>query len=138
MPLGTTVRTNWTAAGPDMDRYWRRVSEGEAVAHAIMRRLVVDRENAPLFWAPSVGFDVRSLLNESINTRSRAQLIAIETYVRAECVDDDRVDDASVVATLDRAGRALTLAIDLTLSDGTSFSFVMRATELTLEVLRNR
>lgn len=132
-PLGTGVQTDWTTRGPDMDRRWRQVSGPEAVAEAVIRRLITDRGS--LLWAPEVGFDVRLLVNESVNTASRAPLIALETYVRAECLADDRVADADVTTTVDRNARTLSIAVSLVLSDDTAFRFVVRASELTAEIL---
>jgi hypothetical protein len=133
---GSTVRTIWGSSGGDLDRYWRRVSGGEAVMHAILRRLITER--GTLSWAPSVGFDVRGLLNEAISSSSNAPLLAIQNYVRAECIADERVEDATVTASVNRSTAALTLSVDLQLSDNATFSFVVAVSALTLSVLSVR
>lgn len=131
MSYGTQVGTLWTASGPDLDPYGRRVTGRTAVMHAIARRLHTPLGS--LSWDPQAGFDLKAQLNATITD---ARLSHIENSVRAQCLLDERVDDASVAASFDVSLSKLTVEIELLLADeSTPFVFVVAVTSLTTELL---
>jgi phage baseplate assembly protein W len=99
------------------------------LAEAIARRLMTPRGG--LFYDPSYGLDVRQYLNEANTVAVRFELASL---VEAECEKDPRVLAATVeVETLDT--RSVRLRAALTTAEG-PFPLVIRADELTVEVLR--
>ncbi len=123
--LGTGVRSIWGIGGAAMDPYWRRVTGGDAVAHAVARRLITPRGH--LLWAPEIGYDVRALLNLDY---TESDLRIAEGYIVAECLADERVSRARVDFATDAARRSGTITVTLTTSDAESFALVFAASEM--------
>lgn len=132
-PLGTGIRTIFGPNGPDMDPFGQRVSGKVLVAQAITKRLITKRGS--LSWAPNVGYDVRALLNDSFSIATDAQLRAIAGYIRTEALADDRVSNAKVDLTFNASTRVMTINLFLTLSNETTFRFVVSANALTVDLL---
>lgn len=130
---GTGVRSTWGAA-PDLDPYFGRVTGGSVVLHALARRLVTPIGSLP--WAPEVGFDVRALQNAKIDTSSRAQLQRIESAVRGQCLDDDRVADVDVDVTFSPSTSTLRISVTVQLADGSRpFTFVLLVSDAGTQLL---
>ncbi len=129
--LGTDCASTFGGAGGalDVDRYFRRITGNEAVAHAVARRLVTARGS--MSWAPDVGFDVRSYLNESLD---RSTLLFLSGAIRAEAEGDERVRSADVRLDFDQPTGALTISLSIVTGDG-PFTLVLRASALSVSLL---
>lgn len=131
MSYGTQVGTLWTASGPDMDPYGRRVTGPTAVMHSVARMLHTPR--GALSWDRRIGFDVRAQLNSSMTA---GRLVHIQSQCRAQCLLDERVENASVTASFNESTSTLTLEIEIDLADEDElFSFVLAVSEVTTALL---
>jgi phage baseplate assembly protein W len=103
------------------------VVKGRAgLLQALARRLTTP--TGSLWYAPTYGFDVRRLLNAPIVNAASAN-----ARIRAECLKDDRVDEANVRVV--RVGRSLHVGIQVTHGAG-PFDFVLDVNAVNVSVLR--
>lgn len=118
-------------AGPDgfdLDPFGMTIEGVPCLAQNIAHRLVTPRGS--LLDSARWGYDVRQHLNDSLDD---AGLSEIERAVTEECRADERVDDASVVATFD--GERLALVILVRPIVGRSFTMVLAVSSVTVELL---
>lgn len=80
------------------------------------------------------GYDVRELLNGSFSPAEEARASA---QISAQCLADERVADVEVEFVLDASLSTLTISLDITLTDGGTFTLVLGVSSLTVEILRN-
>lgn len=105
----------------DVDLFLSYVEGPRATAEAVMRGLL----HAPgkLWWAPALGFDVRSLLHQS-PTAER-----VERAVQTQVESDERVEAADVAAAI--FGDELRITVGLTLTqDPTKVQFTLTVNQL--------
>lgn len=106
-----------------------RISGIDNLVKKIIRRLRAS--TGCLDWDPSYGLDVRQYLNSQITT---AKLQEIKQSVKAQCELDERVLQANVNVT-NSQNLELFIEIKIITQQGPTFSFVLKASQLTLELL---
>ena len=127
---GTDLASTFGAGGVvDCDPYFRRITGNEAIAHAVIRRLVTPRGS--LSWDPHCGFDVRAYLNAPIN---RQILGFLQGAIKAEALADERVATADVSVSFNDLTSKLTVTLTLTAGDG-PFTLVLAVSALTVSIL---
>jgi hypothetical protein len=94
--LGTDIAT---PGGLDLDPTFGTASGFRCLGEALARRIVTQRGS--LFDDPSYGTDIRARLNDNL---SPAQVYALGASVRNEWLQDARVEDCSVAASLTPSG----------------------------------
>lgn len=125
---GTDISTITAAGAIDIDPYFKVVSGSTAVLHAIVKRLVTPQGG--LIDDEDYGYDLRALVHGST---SRAELNSAIGEIEAQCLQDERVSDATV--TLLVASGVLTCKVQVTLVDGQTFRLVLAVSAVSVEVL---
>lgn len=125
---GTDVSTVTSAGVLDLDPYFTLVSGQTAMAHAIARRLSTPLGG--LIDDPDYGFDLTALVNVPTDERT---LFEARSECEAQCLLDERVNDATV--TMDAEDGAPTVSVALELSDGVTFTLVLAVSAVTVEIL---
>ena len=95
---------------------------------------IVRRLQSPtgcLYWDPAYGLDVRQYLNSKVDS---AKLQEIKQSVKAQCELDERVQLAEVTVS-NSANNNLFITIQITTQPGPTFTLILSATNLTLELL---
>lgn len=96
------------------------------LGNALIRRLITPRGG--LWYDPDYGFDVRSYLNVALTRSKMGELIQ---GIEAECRKDDRVRDASAVATaVGFPDVDLRIVLQVTTAAGPTFPLVLSVAEL--------
>ena len=117
----------------DQVRYGILVSGAKLVAESFFRFLRTPKGS--LLDDPEWGDAIADRLGSDF---SQADADALPGQLEAELGRDDRVDDVQVsvvFSTIGAATRKLTITIDATFSDGSSFSMVLAYQDLTLSLL---
>ena len=127
--LGTDCASTFGPIGIRMDRYFRRITGPLAVAHAVARRLTTPRGSLP--WAPNVGDDLRTWMNEAMD---RSALLGMANAARAEAESDERVESADVVVAFTASTSTATVTIDGQTGEG-PFQLVLAVTAVSISVL---
>lgn len=106
-----------------------RISGIQNLIKKIQQRLITP--NGALYWDPAYGLDVRQFLNAAFTS---AKIQEIQASVKRQCELDERVLLAEVKVD---ALNALTMniTIQITTSSGPSFTFVLKVSQLTIELL---
>ncbi len=105
------------------------VSGRRLLAEAIVRRITTPRGR--LINDPNYGFDVTGYINDDIRP---SDIAALQSGVSAECLKDERVNAATVSASLSAQG-TLTMTISLDDGDG-PFSLTVAVSAITVDILR--
>lgn len=113
---GTLDETLTVHCVTDFELHMPKVSGRTALAQAIARRLQTPRGRVP--WWPNYGTDIRNML------LSKTPPNVIVSSVVRECLKDERVAQADVVAVESTDGRTLKLDLTITDADG-PFDFTM-------------
>ena len=111
----------------------RTVTGERLLAEAAYRRLITPR--GKLRYAPNYGLCLSDLLNADVTNDF---LAGIPALVRAELLKDERLQEVNVTYSVDRTAApsiAITLDIEGIAKDGGEFSLVLKATEVTVELL---
>ncbi len=126
MPLFGSDFAGWE----DLDQRLT-VLEGEsdeltAVAQSLARRLSTPRGG--LFYDPNYGYDLRSLVGDTMEPSNAA--MAIE----AECRKDERVKKVKAEITV--VGDSWTIAITGTAKNGEAFALTLGVSQVTITLLK--
>jgi hypothetical protein len=108
---------------------WQVVGGDAIMAEQLLRRITTDRGS--LDFSPNDGMDVRDSVRADMTSDDVFQA---KQSVENELLKDERVDDATVVATYDPQQQALQLDLTITKATG-SFSLVVSVTALTVDLL---
>lgn len=125
---GTDISTITASGAVDLDEYFRVVSGADAVLHALVKRLVTPYGG--LLDEEDYGFDLRGLVNGSSSQR---ELNAAVAQIEAQCLQDERVSDATVELSV--SGGICSVKILCTLTDDQTFRLVLGVSSVTIEVL---
>ena len=125
---GTDISTITAAGAIDIDPYFKVVSGSTAVLHAIVKRLVTPEGG--LIDDADYGYDLRALVNAST---SRSELSSAVAMIEAQCLQDERVSDATVGLSV--VDGVLTCKVQCTLVDGGSFRLVLGISAVSVDVL---
>lgn len=106
-----------------------RISGIQNLIKKIQQRLITP--NGVLYWDPAYGLDVRQYLNASFTT---AKIQEIQAAVKRQCELDERVLLAEVKVEALNA-LSINITIQITTSSGPSFTFVLKVSQLTIELL---
>lgn len=106
-----------------------RISGIQNLIKKIQQRLITP--NGVLYWDPAYGLDVRQYLNASFST---AKIQEIQAAVKRQCELDERVLLAEVKVEALNA-LSINITIQITTSSGPSFTFVLKVSQLTIELL---
>lgn len=113
----------------DIDAFWSfETNELKAFQQAIARRLICPP--GALFYAPTYGFDVRSLIADTVDTDAAARSID------AEVRKDERVASSLTTVTFVSNG-VLTISITVTPANPalSPFSLTLSVTSVTVQLL---
>jgi hypothetical protein len=93
---GTDLRTYLDlGTGPDLDPYMLIVADPRVVMpEQLARRLTMPP--GTLWYAPTVGYDLRALVNAALAT---GDLTQIQTAISTQCLGDERVKSVNVLLT---------------------------------------
>ncbi len=115
----------------DFSDEFREVSGQRLIAEAIARRLITPRGME--LEDENYGTDLRGYIGLEVTARNAARLVS---DARAECVKDERVEDAIVkVTSFSIATRTLQLAIDITTIVGETFRLTVTIDTVTATLL---
>ncbi len=128
MDYGTDISTITSSGAVDLDEYFRVVSGADAVLHAVVKRLVTPYGG--LLDEEDYGFDLLGLVNGSTSQR---ELTAAVAQIEAQCLQDERVSDATV--DLSVAAGAVTVKVQCELVEGETFSLVLGVSSVSIEIL---
>ncbi|MBV8929444.1 MAG: hypothetical protein JO152_10010 [Mycobacteriaceae bacterium] len=117
------------SALPDLDPYFGLQHGRRVLVEAIARRLSTPAGG--LFYDAGYGLDLRDYLNEALTP---TELAVLRVAVRAQCLADERVDDADAQVVYDPRARTLTVTIRLVAGQG-PFAFVLRVDQVNVELL---
>lgn len=115
----------------DIDAFWSfETDEVKCLQQALARRLICPP--GALFYAPTYGFDVRSFISDVVDPDTAAR------DIDAEVRKDERVANSSTVVTVLGNG-VVTISITVTPANPavTPFSFTLRVTSVTVELLES-
>lgn len=118
------------AALPDLDPLFSLVSGRAVLLEAIARRLRTPR--GALFYDPEYGLDLTGYVNESL---SRADALALEAALAAECRKDERIRAAGASVAFEPATRTLRITVRL-FDDAGPFELVLSVDRVTVQLLR--
>lgn len=120
---------------PDITPTFKLISGRRVVAEAVLRLWSTPRGD--LITDPAAGVDIADWLNAGIDDDSTS---IIEAFLSSEAVKDERVARCTVDATHDYATNTLRIvaSIELATEDEEEFLLVMRASDVTLELLEPR
>lgn len=113
----------------DIDALWSfETDEVKCLQQAIARRLICPP--GALFYAPTYGFDIRSFISDVVDPDTAAR------DIDAEVRKDERVASSTTVVTVLGNG-VVTISITVTPANPsvTPFSFTLRVTAVTVELL---
>ena len=127
MDYGTDISTI-TAGTVDLDPYFRVVSGSESVLHALVKRLTTPYGG--LLDDEDYGFDLTGLVNGSV---SPSDLSSARALIEAQCLQDERVIDATVELSV--ASGVLTCRVQGTLFNDKTFRLVLGVSAVSVEVL---
>lgn len=125
---GTDISTITASGAVDLDEYFRVVSGTDAVLHAIVKRLVTPYGG--LLDEVDYGFDLLGLVNGSTSQR---ELNAAVAQIEAQCLQDERVSDATVEMSV--TDGICKVKILCTLTDDQTFSLVLGVSSVSIDVL---
>lgn len=114
---------------PTLDATLSPIRGRRVLAEQVCRRLFTPR--GQLTFHPEVGIDVRSYLSGELTVE---QLGIIREAVRAEVLEDERVQDADVEVTADAVESSITIRLLLATEEG-PFDLTVAVTDLTVELL---
>jgi phage baseplate assembly protein W len=107
---------------------FREVTGRRLLLEAVARRLTTTR--GTLLDDPNYGFNVQDHLNDDM---SQADIAAMQAGAEAECIKDERVQLATVSASLSREG-VLTVDVEITDADGPfQFTLLVTAAKVVLQ-----
>lgn len=116
---------------PETDMTGRMVDGRRATAECLLRRYMTPYGSLP--YDEDFGCDLRVLLNDDLDD---GDLRHLESVASAEALKDERILTASVTMTLNKQESKLSVRIAGTLSDRSSFDFVLAIGNVTAEVLK--
>lgn len=125
---GTDISTITSDGAVDLDPYFRVVSGTTSVSHAIVKRLTTPYGG--LLDEVDYGFDLLGLVNGSTSQR---ELTAAVAQIEAQCLQDERVADATV--DLSVSDGVLTVKVQGDLVDGGTFRLVLGVSAVSVDVL---
>ena len=130
LALGTDV--NWTG---DLDPMFSLVGGRLALAQAIARRLSTPTGAlAQIGDDPDYGFDVKAYCNETVTPSVTSD---VQAHVTAQCLQDERVQDAACTVTATPTGAGTILTITVTLTDAIGpFLLVLSVSAVTVAILQ--
>lgn len=114
----------------DIDPYFTIVEGPEAVAQALVRRLVTPAGGLIDDPDGTYGYDLREMVNRSLNQAERLEL---DARIEAQCLLDERVDSVDVDTTIE--AESLTVGLNVTLVQGETFSLTLTASALTFDAV---
>lgn len=114
---GTDVAASSDGLG--IDPFFSLVTGAQGVAQALARRLITPQGG--LITDPTYGFDLRALVNTSL---SQADILAIQSGVRTQCLYDERVDSVDVQVELDSG--VATVLVSPVLVEGETFTLTFQ------------
>lgn len=106
-----------------------RISGIQNLIKKIQQRLITP--NGVLYWDPAYGLDVRQYLNAAFTA---AKIQEIQAAVKRQCELDERVLIAEVTVEALNA-LSINITIQITTASGPSFIFVLKVSQLTIELL---
>lgn len=116
---------------PVVDMTGRTISGVRVVAECCLRRLTTPE--GWLFYDPTFGYDLRALLNEDLDD---ADLRHHQLGAANQLELDERILSASVSLSLNKETFTLTVRITGTLSDASSFDFVIAIDKVSADILK--
>ena len=125
---GTDISTITSAGVVDLDEYFRVVSGSTCVLHAVVKRLTTPYGG--LVDDQDYGFDLRDLVNRSL---SKPELRGAVAQIEAQCLEDERVDEADV--DLSVLNGVLTVKVQCRLIDDQTFRLVLGVSAVSVDVL---
>jgi hypothetical protein len=125
---GTDISTITPDGAVDLDEYFRVVSGADVVLHAIVKRLVTPYGG--LLDEEDYGFDLLGLVNSSTSQRELNSAVA---QIEAQCLQDERVSDATVEMSV--VDGACQVKILCTLTNDQTFSLVLGVSSVSIDVL---
>lgn len=128
MDYGSDISTITSSGAVDLDEYFRLVSGADAVLHALVKRLVTPYGG--LLDEEDYGFDLRGLVNGSSSQREMNAAVA---QIEAQCLQDERVSDATVEMSV--SGGVCSVKILCTLTDDQTLSLVLGISAVSIDVL---
>ncbi len=124
--MATDIGPTWSGV-EDIRQDLGKVEGDAALGEELARRLSTES----LWYDLEYGEDLRNFINAADPGPG-----VIERLVEAQCLLDERVDDAVVDVTRENNGKSLTVEIDVTKGDGTNFLLTLKVSELTVEILK--
>lgn len=118
------------AATTDTAPVWGIASGTVNLAYALIRRLGTPR--GALFYDPDYGTDLRAYVNRRVNSAITNRL---PSDISAECDKDERVQSTSATVSFSSQTRVMTTAILVEPIVGETFSLVLAATAVTVDLL---
>lgn len=117
----------------ELNPVWGLVSGKVNVGYALCRRFRTVRGSKRLSngYMANYGLYLPGLVEQKFRGQD---VSGLEDEIKAECLKDPRVQDATATVTFSFATRTMTVKIMVTTADG-SFDLVMLATSLTVEIL---
>lgn len=106
-----------------------RISGIQNLIKKIQQRLITP--TGALYWDPAYGLDVRQYLNAAFTS---AKLQEVQSAVKRQCELDERVLFAQVTVEAATA-LIMNITIQITPSEGPTFTFVLKVSQLTIELL---
>ncbi len=124
--MATDIGPTWSGV-EDIRQDLGKVEGNAALGEELARRFSTE----VLWYDLEYGEDLRNFINEVDPGPG-----VIERLVEAQCLLDERVDDAVVEVTRADNGKSLTIEIDVTKGDGTNFTLTLEVSKLTVEILK--
>lgn len=118
-----------TPVFPDLEPSGAAIGGRRLLADHLMRRLTTPRGSIPML--PDYGIDVRDFLSAKM---SPDELYSLRSMVENELKEDERISDASVLATFDRQTETITLECTVEAGSG-PFVFTTKINALNIDLL---